>query len=308
MIVPRTVTPNFLIVGSVKSGTTSLYNYLSQHPDIFMPKWKELSFFMGDSSLPLNKVKTLKSYKRLFSKVQKQTAVGEASTAYLYDDLAPILIKKILGTIKIIIVLRNPVDMAYSLYNHQARKEGETLKTFEEALAAEPMRLQNPDFKKNCYGWHANYYYFKRGLYSEQVKRYLDTFGKEKILIFLFEELATDAVEVAQKAFRFLGVDDVFVPVVEVHNPAGGTLKIPRFWEDAGLFLQTVSFVFSRNLLKKIPHLLRNIGIKHPPPINPATAKKLADKFSSDICLLERLIDKDLSNWKIITTPDMDAR
>jgi len=290
--------PNFLIVGAAKSGTTSLYKYLSQHPDIFMPQWKELSFFIGDPFGPLHKVKKPQYYDRVFAEVKNQSAVGEASTSYLFDEAAPERIKEKLGTVKILIVIRDPVKMSYSLYNHQVRKEGETLKSFELALAAEAHRLGNPEFKKKCYGWHANYYYFHRGLYYRQVKRYLDTFGTNNVLIILFEELAGDAVAVVQKVFGFLGVDDVFVPRIKVHNPAGGILRIPRFWDDTGLFLKTFQFVFSKNLIKKIPHLLRNVGRKPPAPINPATAHKLRDRFHDDICRLEQLTGKDLSAWK----------
>lgn len=296
--------PNFLIVGAAKSGTTSLYRYLSQHPDIFMPKWKELSFFIKDPFGPIDKVKKPEYYCRVFAKVQNQSAIGEASTSYLVDESAPKRIKEVLGTIKILIVLRDPVEMSYSLYNHQARKEGETLKTFEAALEAEEGRRRDHCFRKKCYGWHANYYYYHRGLYFGQVKRYLDTFSKDNVMIFLFEEFISDPVWIAQRAFRFLGVDDSFVPVIKVHNPAGNILNIPRFWEDAGLFQKTVSFVFSRNLIRKIPFLLRNIDRKPPQPINPTTAQRLRKRFHDDICSLEQLIGRDLSTWKKGKGPD----
>jgi hypothetical protein len=290
--------PNFLIVGAAKSGTTSLYKYLSQHPDVFMPKWKELSFFTGDPFGPLHKVKKPEYYYRVFSEVSDQTAVGEASTSYLYDEPAPTTIKENLGIIKIIIMLRNPVEMSYSLYNHQVRREGEGLKTFEAALAAEDSRRKNVDFKKTCYGWHANYYYFSRGLYYSQVKRYIDTFGKDNIKIILFEELASDPVRVSQSTYKFLNVDGSFIPTIKVHNPAGKILNFPRFWEDAGLFQKTASFVFSKNIIKKIPLLIRNIGRKPPDAIDPVTAEHLKERFYADICRLEKLIDKDLSAWK----------
>ncbi|MBL7175015.1 MAG: sulfotransferase domain-containing protein [Desulfobacteraceae bacterium] len=289
--------PNFLIVGAAKSGTTSLYRYLSQHPDIFMPKWKELSFFIGDPFGPLNRVKNQR-YFRLFAKVKNQSSVGEASTGYLYDEFAPKRIKELLGPIKIIVILRNPVDMSYSLYNHQVRREGERFKTFEAALEAEEDRRKKPTFKEKCYGWHANYYYYHRGLYFEQVNRYFVTFGKDNVMIVLFDELSHDPMRVAQRVFRFLGVDDSFIPVVKVHNPAGEILNIPRFWEDAGLFEKTISFVFSKNLIRKVPHLLRNIRRKPPQPINPVTARRLRERFHDDICRLEQLIGKDLSTWK----------
>jgi hypothetical protein len=290
--------PNFLIVGAAKSGTTSLYKYLSQHPEIFMPKWKELSYFIGDPHGPLHKVNKPQYYNKVFAKAQNMSAVGEASTSYLFDEAAPKLIKEKLGTLKILIVLRDPVSMSYSLFNHQVRREGETIKSFEAALAAEASRCKDPEFKKKCYGWHANYYYYQRGLYYIQVKRYLDTFGTGNVFIILFEELVNDSVRVVQGAFRFLGVDDTFVPVIEVHNPSGVILNIPEFWKDTGLLLKTTSFVFSKNLIKKIPHLLRNIGRKPPPPLNPTIARELRDRFQDDISKLEQLIGKDLTAWK----------
>jgi hypothetical protein len=290
--------PNFLIVGAAKSGTTSLYTYLKQHPDIFMPEWKELSFFTGDEFTPLHKVKKPRYYYTVFAKAKNESAIGEASTSYLYDDDAAGAIKEKLGTIKIIIALRDPVAMSYSLYNHQLRREGETIESFEEALEQEEIRRTDVEFRKRCYGWHANYYYYQRALYYNQVKRYLDTFGKDNVLIILFEELATETLNVVQNTYRFLGVEDAYVPEIKIHNPAGGILKIPRFWKDSGLFLKTFQFVFSKNLIKKIPHLLRNVGRKPPQPIHPITAKKLRERFYENICQLEQLIEKDLSAWK----------
>ena len=290
--------PNFLIVGAAKAGTTSLYDYLRQHPDIFMPEWKELSFFIGDPCGPLHKVRKPAYYRRVFTGSKGYKAVGEASTSYLWVRAAPSLIKSELGSVKILIILRDPVAMSYSLYNHQSRKEGETIVDFEAALAAEEKRRHDPVFKKKCYGWHANYYYFQRGLYCEQVQRYIDTFGGDQVKIFLFDELAGNAVRVAQEAYRFLNVDDAFVPDVRVLNPAGGIISIPRFWQDAGLFLKTFQYVFSKNIIKKIPHLLRNIGRKPPAPLKPDTARSLRRKFYDDICRLEQLIEKDLSAWK----------
>jgi len=290
--------PNFLIVGAAKSGTTSLYRYLRRHPDVFMPQWKELSLFIGDPDGPLHKVKKPQYYYRVFAKAKMASAVGEASTSYLYDNSAPKRIKEALGTIRIIIILRDPVDMSYSLYNHQVRKEGETLKTFAAALEAEESRRNDSGFRKKCYGWHANYYYYHRGLYSEQVKRYLDVFGKDKVMILLFQDLVNDPIDSCQKAFAFLGVDDSFVPEIKVHNPAGEIMNVPRFWQDLGLFQKTMSFVFSRNLIKKLPHLLRNINNRERQPVNPETARRLRDRFHDDICRLEQLIGKDLSAWK----------
>ena len=289
--------PNFLIVGAAKSGTTSLYRYLKQHPDIFMPEWKEPSFFVGAPYKPLNHA-TESIYFSLFRNVKHEKAIGEASAAYLYDQWAPALVKKRLGNVKIIILLRNPVDMSYSLFNHQCRKEGENLNSFEEGLAMEDSRIRDPAFKETCYGWHANYYYFKRALYSDQVRRYLDNFSHADVMLILFEDLMADPLGIAQKTFGFLNVNDSFVPEIKIHNPAGGQTRIPAFWRDYGLFLQTCRFVFSKNMFKKVPLIIKRIGKKPPAPIRLETARKLRNRLYGDICQLEKLIGADLSAWK----------
>lgn len=291
--------PKFLIIGAAKSGTTSLYYYLKQHPEIFMPEWKEPHYFIADPDFSLHRVKSKKLYERLFAKANHK-AVGEASTGYLENKESPRLIKNTLGQIKIkiLIILRDPVFMAYSLYHHNLRKHGETLSTFESALSAEDKRRQSIEFRKKCYGYHALYYYYHFGLYYEQVKRYLETFGEENVKIFLYDDLKQDPIGITQEAYRFLGVDNGFVPEIKIHNPAGGILSIPRFWSDYGLFIKTLQFVFSKNILKKLPHLLRNIERKPPGPINPQTEQALRKRFFSDVCNLELLIKRDLSAWK----------
>lgn len=290
--------PNFLIVGAAKSGTTSLYAYLRQHPDVFMPRWKEPSFFIGDPFPPMHRVTKKESYKRIFESVETQLCIGEASTSYLYDEASPSLIKRELGKIKVLIVLRNPVSMAYSLYNHMVRREGERLPSFEDALAAESGRFGDINFRKRCYGWHANYYYSRRGMYCEQVKRYLDMFGQENVKISLFEDLVKDSLQVAKSTFSFLGLDDTFMPEIKVHNSGSGLIKVPRFWNDLGLWHQARSFVLSGNILLKIPHFVRNARRKASGSLNPETASRLTEVFYDDICRLEQLIGKDLSAWK----------
>lgn len=289
--------PNFLIVGAAKSGTTSLYHYLKQHPDIFLPEWKEPHYFIDDPYFTLHRIQTERMYAKLFAKAHHK-AVGDASTGYLQNKGAPRLIKNSLGNIKILILLRDPVLAAYSLYHHQLRKHGETLPSFEDALSAEEYRKNDKSFRKKCYGYQANYYYFHFFLYYEQVKRYLEIFGKENIKIFLYEELKENPIAVSQAAYRFLGMDDNFVPEIKIYNQAGGILSIPRFWKDYGIFLKTLKFMFSKNIIKKMPHLIRNIGRQPPGPINPQTEKQLRKRFYEDICKLEVLINRDLSMWK----------
>lgn len=289
--------PNFLIVGAAKSGTTSLYEYLKQHPDIYMPEWKEPSFFVSDPYFNLRRVKTMKLYHALFAKAAHK-AIGEASVAYLFDEKSAGIIKRILGDIKILIILRDPVAMAYSLYNQKLRKEGETLSSFEEALIAEEARRRDIKFRKKCYGYHATYYYYNFALYYQQVARYFKTFTTDNIKVFLYDDLKENPLSVVKEAYRFLGVDDCFIPEIKIHNQAGAVFSMPLFWKDYGLWSKTVQFLFSKNSIRKIPHLIRNIGRKPPGQIKSATARQLRSRFYEDICKLEALIGRDLSKWK----------
>jgi hypothetical protein len=244
------------------------------------------------------RVKSLHDYRRLFSDIRNEKAIGEASTCYLYDASSPIRIRNSLGPIKIVIILRNPVDMAYSLYNHQLRKEGETIEVFEDALKAETNRFNSDLFKKECYGWHANYYYFRRGLYHDQVKRYIDTFRESRVKVFLFDDLVKNPAAIAQQIYQFLEVDDTFSPSVSIFNKTGTKIDIPDFWEDIGLFRKTVSFVLSKNAIRKVRLLVQKRNLPPTRPIRIDTAKSLSKKFEADIVRLEDLLEVDLSFWK----------
>src|SRR3954462_1224231 len=118
--------PNFLIVGAAKSGTTSLFEYLRGHPDVFMPDVKEASYFAGAG------VKNEADYLALFREAGPARAVGEASGAYLYLPDTARAIHDLLGPrVRIIVILRNPIDMAYSLWGHMVREGGEQLGFFD---------------------------------------------------------------------------------------------------------------------------------------------------------------------------------
>jgi hypothetical protein len=292
------IKPNFLIVGAAKCGTTSLHRYLSQHPQIFMPEWKELSLFIDDPFGPLHRVPSAAVYYRLFEKAAGFPARGEASTAYLYNPASPRLIRSALKDPRIVIILRDPVAMSYSLYHHEYRKEGETIDRFEDALAVEPNRMKDPGFQGRCFGWHANYYYFHRGLYTPQVKRYLERFGPARVCILLFEELKHSPLATVRTLYRFLGVDDAFVPELKIYNKAGELLNVPRFWSDGGLFLKTAQYALKGNVFRKMPHLLRNLIRPRLPKMRPKTARRLRRRFRPDIEALEKLIERDLSRWK----------
>lgn len=292
--------PNFFIIGASKSGTTSLYHYLRQHPDVFMPEWKEPCYFFGDDFGKFNhRVKNFKEYNYLFEKGHGVKAIGEASSGYLMDPTAADNIKKACPGAKIIVLLRNPVEMAFSLYKHCRRKEGETIPTFKEALDAEEQRASDYNFRRTCYGNHNTYLYSRRAMYGQQIQSWFDRFPREDILVLIFEEFFNNLSDNVAQVFRFLEVDPSFRPKFAVHNKDGEIVDIPPMWRDIPSFVKTFRFIASGKIIRKIPYLLRNI--LHSPKnflLEDKTRQDLMGKFESDISKLEVLLGKDLSLWR----------
>ncbi len=212
------VLPNFLIIGAASCGTTSLYHYLEQHPQIFMSRQKEPRFFAFEGQKPdfqgphdkrFTIVTDIKTYLSRFNGVSNELAVGEASTGYLYSVDAPKRINHYIPEVKLIAILRDPVERAYSNYLN-ALKFGET-KNFTDSLKAEPDRIL-----KNWYWfWH----YKNRGLYYKQLKRYYELFDKSQIKIIRYEDFKDGPHKTMKDIFSFLHVDESFAPNMFIrHN------------------------------------------------------------------------------------------
>jgi len=171
--------PNFLCVGAQKAGTTTLHDILIQHPEIYLPEIKETKFFQDNSKYR----KGLDYYeKEFFGKWNGERAVGEIDSVYMYFEYVPERIYKHLGKdIKLIFMLRNPVDRAYSHYWMSYRRGYET-ETFERAIELEQKRIKIDEFHK------IHFSYIDRGFYAKQIKRYLKLFPKENMLFIIFEE------------------------------------------------------------------------------------------------------------------------
>lgn len=200
-----TTKPAFLIIGTQKGGTTSLYHYLTQHPNIKAAAVKEIHYFDEQYDHGFD------WYKRHFpSDLSAHDITGEASPYYLFHPQTPSRVRELLPDMKLIVLLRNPVDRAYSHYQMMVRKGFEQL-SFPEALLAESARVQDeyermvqdPSYRSaNC----IHFSYLKRGLYAEQLERWLQYFPPEQFLIMNSESLFQDAAECCQRAWEFLGM------------------------------------------------------------------------------------------------------
>ncbi|MDY6993319.1 MAG: sulfotransferase [Pseudomonadota bacterium] len=296
--------PNFLIIGAAKSGTSSLYMYLKQHPEIFMSPVKEPHFFSftNESKMtngpgdPIHEAITdFDEYQALFDGVVNEKAIGEASTSYLYREEAAKRIHDLLPNIKLIAILRNPVDRAFSAYMHVVRDRRESSQNFEEAL--------NKEEERKAAGWEPIWHFTSVGLYFEQLKRYYDIFTREQIKVLLYENLKNDQLGLLRDVYQFLNVDPDFIPGSTARYNVSGEIRstkiqqiskwlfsspnpirwisrkiVPEKWR-----LNTASYVREFNLKKReVPNYLR---------------KEIFDIYSDEIKNLESLIDIDLSQW-----------
>lgn len=300
--VGRRPKPNFLIVGAAKAGTTSLYEYLKQHPEICLPrdpKRKEPMYFVNRRA----GVRDYNDYLSLFAHGGTSKAIGEASTAYLYSEESPAWIKSVLGDIKIIILLRNPAKRAFSLYTWMVREGWEDAKTFEDALAREPARLRDQHFREHCLEFFPDYLYFGSGLYTHQVERYFATFGRERVRIYLFEEFVKDPVAICQDIFSFLDVNRAFVPQIEVHNEGRVPFSISlQFYmqsvamgQRTGYPVRILPKPYRGRVLSSVKELNQRFGKKT--TISPVVYQNLMERYHNDIKQLEQLLERDLSIW-----------
>src|SRR5215218_4250689 len=302
--------PNFFIIGAQKAGTTSLYHYLNQHPQVYMSPVKEPFFFDHEISSNGEVVQqefaghqqaprfvNLEEYHALFRGADGETAIGEASPLYIYAPGTPERIKELIPEARTVALLRNPADRAYSAFLHALRIGVEPHTDFAQALREEEERIRN--------GWHYVFHYRNRGLYYEQLKRYYEVFGRERVRVWLYDDLKDDPASVVRSVFRFLGVDDAFIPdTSSKHNPAGvpqnrTARDIIRTMDKTVGVLGKVLPPPSRILpmVLKTRRGVQSRLLTEPPPIDPEIRGKLIKGYSEDIFKLQELIGRDLSIW-----------
>jgi sulfotransferase family protein len=288
--------PNFLIVGAMKSGTTALYYYLEKHPQIYMSPVKEPNFFCleGREGADPHSVIDIEAYRNLFKGVSKEKVFGEASHCYLYEPAAIERIKHHVPRAKFIAILRNPIDRAYSHFLHMVRNGTEPLADFVQALREEEVGSR-PDRTFQDY--------IGIGLYHRQVKRYFDTFGRDRTRVYLYEDLNKAPLDTLQDASRFLGVDDSFVPDVSLRRNVSGQPKhkaldrLLRRPNPVKTALKLYLPVGLRWRLSEAFDDLKARNLAQPEPLPREVRQQLVEVYREDVRNLEELIDRDLSGW-----------
>ena len=237
-------------------------------------------------------------YLALFRTARGETAIGESSTGYLCSEESPSWIKSALGETKVILMLRNPARRAESLYWWMVREGYEDAPGFAAALEIEPLRESDANFRANCPEFFLDYLYFASGLYAEQVRRFLETFGKENVRIYIFEEFVKDPLAVCSDIFNFLGVDPDFKPQIAIYNEA----RLPasprlQFWlrNRAPKYLSLLPSRLRRRFIDALIEINTRRG--SPPRRDTEIEARLLDRYRDDIRRLEQILERDLSLW-----------
>ncbi|MDR3646441.1 MAG: sulfotransferase domain-containing protein [Candidatus Babeliales bacterium] len=203
---------DFLIIGAAKCGTTSLYNYLIQHPDILPAAQKEVHYF------DLNYERGLDWYKSHFLEKSPGKITGEASPFYLYHPLVPERVFKLLPKTKLIVLLRDPVERAISdyFYTYPGMSFEEALQKEVEIIKQELDKINNDQY----YDIYSiiKYSYLTRGIYIDQIKRWREYFPKEQMLFLIYDDLCNDPKGTVNKVFKFLGLPELTLKKYDIFN------------------------------------------------------------------------------------------
>jgi hypothetical protein len=292
--------PDFFLVGAPKCGTTAMYRFLAQHPEIFMPASKEIHFFGTDLYSP-HYCRNEDQYLELFAEAKDEKRIGEASVWYLYSKLASQEIKKFNSAAEIIIMLRNPVDMIYSLHGHRLYINSEDIEDFAAALGAENDRKNGLRLPANPYPV-AGLFYRAVAQYTEQVKRYFDAFGREQVKVIFYDDFQKDPGQACEEVFSFLGVSPTFPVEISVINASKKVRSraLNSLFDPPPLLVRKLGRALtSAERRQKLFRTFRKLNTEHVPrqPLPPELRKQLQQEFAPDVERLSELLHRDLTHW-----------
>jgi hypothetical protein len=286
--------PTFICVGAGKAGTTWLWDMLRRHPDVFLPQEKELHWFNdisydGPDVRNPNHAKPLSWYLGFFREARPGQVCGEISPSYLWSDTAPELIHRFDPAMRILVILRDPVERLFSsyLFGRQVGQIGAI--SFEEALERFPHLLE-------------------RAPACRSVERYLDLFGRAQVHVVLYDDVVADPAGVVRGVQRFIGVPEQVPADVSSRRNVTGASRFPR----TTMALMQGRMRLRKHGLEPLVDLGKRVGLVHvfrffqgqvrpyerKPEVDPATEARLRQRFLDDVEGLERLLQVDLRSWK----------
>ena len=291
--------PNFLIIGAAKSGTTSLFNIVAQHPGVFSSQVKETRFFSDDQ----NYLRGVDWYEVThFKNTRNQLVRMEGTPAYLTwsEKVAPRIKEMYQGQpVKFAAIFRDPVKRAYSHYWHRVRLGTETAPTFEEAIYTEKERLKENWDRLSTKG-DGLYGYYRAGCYASRLKPFLELFPRERFYFMLQEDLSIENSLIMAGLFSFLGIDDNYPVKYLVSNESSA----PRNEQIYSIY-HRLKKTGLRRIVKvltprKFRRWLREDVLVKPyryPPMDEEIKKELYSRYSYENQQLEKIIGRDLSHW-----------
>lgn len=279
--------PTFVVMGAAKSGTTALFHWLAQHPQVYMAPTKQPHFFAGlrpafrgpgDNLFNRDVVSDESSYRALFARGAGHLARGEASPFYLYyAEEAAARLRASVPECRLIVLLRDPVERAYSGYLHLVR-DGRESAHFRQALEREEDRLRS--------GWEPLWAHRALGLYGRQMQALLGNFPRAQVGVWLYDDLRTRPAAFYAEVCRFIGVDEAFVPRFTRHN-TGGAPRHP--WMHAWLVKLRAPHIAKRLLPESLAQWVVSRYLERRPP-PPDLAADLRAYYASDLGNLQRLL------------------
>jgi hypothetical protein len=295
--------PDFAVIGAMKAGTTSLYHYLDQHPEVCVTAREEPHFFSyrgqtvayegpGDDWLNENAVTDRRAYRALFEQPQDRVT-GDVSPLYLYTPDAAENLRALRPSVTLIVILRHPVDRAYSSFLHVRRDDREPLESFEEALAAEDERIER--------NWAPIWHLTRAGMYGRQLEQYQWFLERGQMHVVLFDDFKTETEETVRRIYERIGVDPSFEPTFAIHNASG----IP-YSQAAHDFLnrshpvkEAVKPLIPEPWRRAVAHAVKTLNLQSWPSLDPSLRRRLTRQvFADDLRRLESLIDRNLSHWR----------
>jgi hypothetical protein len=294
--------PDFFIVGAPRCGTTALYSYLRQHPDLFLPEYKEPHYFNTDMTSG-GAIRNEQEYLNLFAAARDHQRVGEASVYYLSSRAAPPAIKSYCPAAKIIMMLRDPVEVLYALHAHHLAAWIEDVWDFEQALALEEDRqrgLRLPAYNQDPH----KLFYRQTVRFAQHYRNYRDAFGSENVHVIVYDDFKRDAAQAFRQTCAFLNVNpDVAIdfPVIW-SNPGFRSPFLAKFLQHPPWWLRGPGrMLLPRKLRSRFVNTLWSWNsVRTPRPPMPVEVRKcLVAQLTPEVEELSTLLGRDLSQWSV---------
>lgn len=279
-----------------------MFTYLRQHPEITFASTKEPHYFGRDHHRINHSARTEAEYLELFTAAMGEKWVGDASTSYLHSTTAAEEIREFSPDARIIVMLREPVDVMYALHGTVLSRGFEFVEDFQTALGLEDDRKHGRQLPRIRPGLLENLLYRDTVRYYAQVKRFLDTFGRRHVHIVLYDDFGCDPAAQFREVLQFLEVDAAFVPRFEVVNPARrprSTVLNNLLWDPPPFLHAAVQTVLPTRFRTPLVSWFKNLNVKQQPrpSLDERVRVQLDAEFFEEVDRLGALIDRDLSHW-----------